>query len=209
MRADLREAEQVTTAAAASMAEFGGLDLLINNAGGSPMVMAQEASPRFSEAIVRLNLLAPLYCASEAHRIMKDQEGGGNIINIASVSGLRASPGTAAYGAAKAGLMLARIADVYPAMDWSFWAGKGFYNSDGLSGRGRICHAGHQARGRQRVAPVHRRCTNAISFPILWGRALRALCLQLLSSSLGMRPSSPSPCHEPPKRQCHRDAPLK
>ncbi len=40
--------------------------------------------------------------------------------------------------AAKAGLMLARIADVYPAMDWSFWAGKGFYNSDGLSGRGRI-----------------------------------------------------------------------
>jgi hypothetical protein len=40
--------------------------------------------------------------------------------------------------AQKAGLMLARIADVYPDMDWSFWAGHGFYNSDGLSGRGRI-----------------------------------------------------------------------
>jgi NAD(P)-dependent dehydrogenase (short-subunit alcohol dehydrogenase family) len=105
MRADLREAEQVATAAAACMAEFGGLDLLINNAGGSPMVAAQEASPRFSEAIIKLNLLAPLYCATEAHRIMKDQDSGGNIINIASVSGLRASPGTAAYGAAKAGLI--------------------------------------------------------------------------------------------------------
>jgi hypothetical protein len=40
--------------------------------------------------------------------------------------------------ARKAGLMLARIADVYPNMDWSFWAKHGFYNSDGLSGRGRI-----------------------------------------------------------------------
>ena len=105
MRADLREAEQVTTAASACLANFGGLDLLINNAGGSPMVMAQEASPRFSEAIVKLNLLAPLYCATEAHRIMKDQEDGGNIINVASVSGLRPSPGTAVYGAAKAGLI--------------------------------------------------------------------------------------------------------
>ena len=38
----------------------------------------------------------------------------------------------------KAGVLLARIADVYPDMDWSFWARKGFFNSDGLSGRGRI-----------------------------------------------------------------------
>ena len=38
----------------------------------------------------------------------------------------------------KAGVLLARIADVYPAMDWSHWAAHGFYNSDGLSGRGRI-----------------------------------------------------------------------
>jgi hypothetical protein len=38
----------------------------------------------------------------------------------------------------KAGILLARIADVYPNMDWSYWAGQGFFNSDGLSGRGRI-----------------------------------------------------------------------
>lgn len=40
--------------------------------------------------------------------------------------------------ARKAGILLARIADVYPAMDWSRWAALGFFNSDGLSGRGRI-----------------------------------------------------------------------
>ncbi len=40
--------------------------------------------------------------------------------------------------ATKAGLLLARIADVYPDMDWSYWADRGFFNSDGLSGRGRI-----------------------------------------------------------------------
>ena len=40
--------------------------------------------------------------------------------------------------AGKAGVLLARIADVYPDMDWSYWARHGFFNSDGLSGRGRI-----------------------------------------------------------------------
>ena len=52
-----------------------------------------------------LNLLAPLYCAQAANTVMQDQADGGSIVNIASVSGLRPSPGTAAYGAAKAGLI--------------------------------------------------------------------------------------------------------
>lgn len=38
----------------------------------------------------------------------------------------------------KAGVLLARISDVYPDMDWSYWSGHGFFNSDGLSGRGKI-----------------------------------------------------------------------
>ena len=52
-----------------------------------------------------LNLLAPFYCAQAANAAMQGQSQGGNIINIASVSALRPSPGTAAYGAAKAGLV--------------------------------------------------------------------------------------------------------
>jgi NAD(P)-dependent dehydrogenase (short-subunit alcohol dehydrogenase family) len=77
----------------------------VNNAGGSPSADAADASPRFSEAIIRLNLLAPLHVAQAANRVMQQQAGGGSIVNVASVSALRPSPGTAAYGAAKAGLL--------------------------------------------------------------------------------------------------------
>src|SRR5207244_4146328 len=47
----------------------------------------------------------PLFCAQRAHAVMRDQPEGGSIVNIASVSGMRPSPRTAAYGAAKAGLI--------------------------------------------------------------------------------------------------------
>jgi NAD(P)-dependent dehydrogenase (short-subunit alcohol dehydrogenase family) len=82
-----------------------GLDVLVNNAGGSPYAAASTASARFSERIVALNLLAPLYLAQASYRWLVLQPGGGAIINIASVAGIRPSPGTAAYGAAKAGLL--------------------------------------------------------------------------------------------------------
>jgi NAD(P)-dependent dehydrogenase (short-subunit alcohol dehydrogenase family) len=79
--------------------------VLVNNAGGAPAADAATASPRFSEAILRLNLITPLHFAQKANAVMQDQPEGGVIINIASVSGIRPSPGTAAYGAAKAGLL--------------------------------------------------------------------------------------------------------
>lgn len=84
---------------------YGRLDVLINNAGGAPMAEAATASPRFHEKIIQLNLIAPLNIAQAANRIMQKQEAGSSIINIASVSAARPSPGTAAYGAAKAGLV--------------------------------------------------------------------------------------------------------
>jgi NAD(P)-dependent dehydrogenase (short-subunit alcohol dehydrogenase family) len=77
----------------------------VNNAGGSPPAPAAEASARFSERIVALNLLAPLHVAQAANRVMQGQETGGSIVNIGSISGMRPSPDTAAYGAAKAGLV--------------------------------------------------------------------------------------------------------
>ncbi|HEY8086257.1 MAG TPA: SDR family oxidoreductase, partial [Polyangiaceae bacterium] len=79
--------------------------ILVNNAGGSPPAEAATASPRFSAAIVALNLLGPLYLAQRANAVMQKQDSGGVIVNVASVSGMRPSPGTAAYGAAKAGLL--------------------------------------------------------------------------------------------------------
>jgi NAD(P)-dependent dehydrogenase (short-subunit alcohol dehydrogenase family) len=103
--ADVRDPEQAAAMVAACGERHGRLDVLVNNAGGSPPADTATASPRFSEAIVRLNLLAPLWCAQHAYARMRDQDGGGVIVNIGSVSGTRASPGTAAYGAAKAGLI--------------------------------------------------------------------------------------------------------
>ncbi len=102
---DVREADQATAVIAAAVDRFGRIDTLVNNAGGSPSVDAAAASPRFSASIVALNLLAPLYCAQAANNHMQDQDEGGSIVNITSVSGLRPSPGSSAYGAAKAGLI--------------------------------------------------------------------------------------------------------
>jgi len=103
--ADIRDPEQAARVVATAVERSGRLDVLVNNAGGSPEVAAATASPRFSTSIVALNLLAPLFCAQAANTVMQQQAEGGSIVNIGSVSGLRPSPGTAAYGAAKAGLV--------------------------------------------------------------------------------------------------------
>ncbi|NNE19914.1 MAG: SDR family oxidoreductase [Myxococcales bacterium] len=103
--ADVRVADQVEEMVNEAVEQCGGLDVLVNNAGGAPFAEAATASPRFSEKVIQLNLTAALHCAQQANRVMQDQASGGCIINIASVSGVRPSPGTAAYGAAKAGLI--------------------------------------------------------------------------------------------------------
>lgn len=102
--ADIRDAAQAGQFVDSVAGQFGGLDILVNNAGGSPEAQLAEVSPRFLEAIIRLNLMAPMYLSRAAfpHLVASS---GGSIVNIASVSGLRPSPGTAAYGAAKAGLL--------------------------------------------------------------------------------------------------------
>lgn len=101
---DIRDPEVAQGLVDRVVDEHGRIDVLINNAGGSPPADAATASPRFSEAIVRLNLLAPLVLAQRANHHMQPS-GGGVIVNVCSVSALRASPTTAAYGAAKAGLL--------------------------------------------------------------------------------------------------------
>lgn len=103
--ADVRDAAQIDAVIAATLERHGRLDVLVNNAGGSPPADTARSSPRFSEAIIALNLTAPLVFSQRAFAVMRDQSDGGVIINIASVSGLRPSPQTAAYGAAKAGLL--------------------------------------------------------------------------------------------------------
>ncbi|HEY0447957.1 SDR family oxidoreductase [Actinophytocola sp.] len=104
LRADVRDVSQVDVLVSTVVAEFGRLDVVVNNAGGAPPAEAATASPRLHEKIVALNLLAPLHVSQRANAVMQQQDPGGVIVMIGSVSGTRPSPGTAAYGAAKAGL---------------------------------------------------------------------------------------------------------
>lgn len=105
MPCDVREAAAVQALVAAVVARHGRLDVLVNNAGGSPMVDAATVSPRFHESVIRLNLFAALHAAQAANAQMQQQDAGGVIIMIGSISALRPSPGTAAYGAAKAAVL--------------------------------------------------------------------------------------------------------
>jgi len=107
MAADVRDIEALDALLARIEHEAGQLDVVVNNAGGAPFVLAAQASPRFTESVIRLNLLAPLQLAQRANTLMQKQATGGVLLFIGSVSGLRPSPGTAAYGAAKAGIVSA------------------------------------------------------------------------------------------------------
>ena len=104
LRVDVRDPSQVDTLVSAIVDEYGRLDVVVNNAGGAPPVPAATASPRLHQKVVELNLLAPLHVSQRANAVMQQQDSGGAIVMIGSVSGTRPSPGTAAYGAAKAGL---------------------------------------------------------------------------------------------------------
>jgi NAD(P)-dependent dehydrogenase (short-subunit alcohol dehydrogenase family) len=103
--ADVTDPEQSQRVVDAAVDRHGRVDVLVNNAGGSPPADSATASPRFSAKIVALNLIAPIVLSQQANAVMQGQDGGGVIVNIASVSGIRPSPASAAYGAAKAGLL--------------------------------------------------------------------------------------------------------
>ncbi|MDI6409222.1 SDR family oxidoreductase [Streptomyces albus] len=113
---DVRDAQAGEELCARVVGEHGALDVLVNNAGGTPYRPLAEGGAHHHARVVELNLLAPLHLSRAAHTHMRQQSGGGAIVMVGSVSGGRPSPGTAAYGAAKAGLEnLARSM----AMEWA------------------------------------------------------------------------------------------
>ena len=114
--ADVRDPDQARLPVDQAMDRYGRLDVLVNNAGGAPAAAAATVSPRFVRKVVELNLLAPFYVAQAANELMQRQESGGAIVNIGSVAAREAEPGSAAYSAAKAGLLqLTRVL----ALEWA------------------------------------------------------------------------------------------
>ena len=101
---DIRDDDAVKAMVDAIVADHGRIDVVVNNAGGSPFVLTADASAKFNRKIVELNLFGALSVSTHANAYMQKQAGGGSVINISSVSGRRPTPGTAAYGAAKAGI---------------------------------------------------------------------------------------------------------
>ncbi|KJK40013.1 short-chain dehydrogenase [Streptomyces variegatus] len=95
---DVRDADAVGRLFAA----LPRLDVLVNNAGGAPHRLLTEAGADRHARVVELNLLAPMTVSLAAYEHLRRTRG--SIVMIGSVSGGRPSPGTAAYGAAKAGL---------------------------------------------------------------------------------------------------------
>lgn len=100
---DIREPEAANNLIDFAIEKTGRVDCLINNAGGGPPVASKDASTNLTQKIVALNLLAPINLSQAAYEPLKSS--GGSIINISSVSATRSSPGSVAYGAAKAGLL--------------------------------------------------------------------------------------------------------
>jgi NAD(P)-dependent dehydrogenase (short-subunit alcohol dehydrogenase family) len=100
---DVRDDEAIAAMIDAIVQRHNRIDVVVNNAGGSPYVLTADSSAKFNRKIIELNLIGPLAVSQHANAQMQKGEGG-SIINISSVSGRRPTPGTAAYGAAKAGV---------------------------------------------------------------------------------------------------------
>ena len=102
---DIRNTESIDSAIKDIASKYKSIDVLINNAGGAPMADSLTASPKFHEAIIDLNLTAPLNLSQKIAKKMIKQKAVSNIINISSVTATRPTPGSAAYGAAKGALV--------------------------------------------------------------------------------------------------------
>src|ERR1700676_4893846 len=94
--ADVRDYDQVKALLAFAVSEFGGVDILINNAGIGIFESVEEMSPENFRAILETNLCGVFYCCHEVIPHMK-QRGGGYIINISSLAGANPHPRMAAY----------------------------------------------------------------------------------------------------------------
>ncbi len=100
---DIADPKQVAGAFDALVARFGQLDALVNNAGTAVFKPLLETTHEEWQRVLAVNLTGPFLATQLAAPLMADR-GGGAIVNITSISGLRASTLRVAYGTSKAAL---------------------------------------------------------------------------------------------------------
>lgn len=105
LRADVTDPDACAAATALVDSRFGRLRALVNNAGiGGPSTPVHETDPDEFRRVLEVNLVAALLMVRAAVPLMLRGAEGGAIVNITSVLGQRAEPGSGAYSASKAGL---------------------------------------------------------------------------------------------------------
>jgi 7-alpha-hydroxysteroid dehydrogenase len=104
VKTDVMDQEAREALVARAIEEFGHLEILVNNAGGSMPTPAMSTSERFLEKAFSFNVTAAFSLTKLAARAMVDTSGGGAVVNISSRSASMTQTSFVAYGAAKAAL---------------------------------------------------------------------------------------------------------
>ena len=112
---NVREPDEVAAFVEATVEEFGGVDLLVNNAGGEFVAPFEDISENGWKSIVDLNLHGTFHCIQAAGEHMREDDGG-CIINMSSVNGQHAAPNESHYSASKAAII--RLTETL-ATEWS------------------------------------------------------------------------------------------
>jgi 3-oxoacyl-[acyl-carrier protein] reductase len=100
---DVTDRDAVDALVEATVEEFGGLDVLVNNAGASFVAGFDDISPNGWDTIMDVNLGGTYHCTHAAAEHLKD--GGGAVVNVASVAGQEGAPYMSHYAAAKAAII--------------------------------------------------------------------------------------------------------
>jgi len=106
VQAHLGKMEEISRMVSTVTDKFGRIDILVNNAGTAPSLSTVlDADERLWETIMNVNLKGLYFTSQVVANIMKKQ-GGGKIINIASIDGIKPEPGVSIYDISKAGVRM-------------------------------------------------------------------------------------------------------
>jgi len=104
--AHLGKFEEIKKVVDTVMAKYGRIDILVNNAGASPaMASVLDSDERIWDTVMNLNMKGLYFLSQAAAKIMKNQ-GGGKIINVASIDGFKPEPFVSIYSISKAGVRM-------------------------------------------------------------------------------------------------------